>query len=719
MSPNPNRKSVSQPSLRRFSEPNRALSAPPPSDETTSPVSSSHSSSVFVDSLPRTDLLGPDTPGPVVQTVLGAESNLPSPSFSPQISQRASPNAQVESLDQGPKPHLDRELASVAPSTWPSPPQSSAPSVGFRDDDESVIIHPDDRALEDPDHDSRSHHRRSKHHHRHSAHHSRHHHGTHSKHHHHRHKHHHKHHRRTATGRHAFKKRRRDTLIAPLRFAKGADANFERKVTWLELFYDIAYIAVINATTHYMALHPSLADFGLFVVYFAAVWWTWVSFMVYTNRFDTDDFYHRFAAFAQMAALSSLALGIGGEDGSAGSYLPWAYGALRVILAAKYARVAYALPEARPLAWFYIPPILISAVLWFGSVFIPASLFKVKIFLWVFALALDYGKGFGSPDLRKDLPVCESHLPERFGLFTIITLGETLLAVLNAAGDVLTPKASVAAGDPGLVNLIDLVMRAEPDSGGPVDGAYVWVSVLCSILTVCAMWWAYFEARPTQTQDNPRWIYLHALLHGSNLCVAAGLDQVIHLAANENPQLSWSPVLLVSLGMFVFLVAAGAIRLSAKLAVGAYEASRRARIKIFIAPFALLPLATMFLVDYPVVLPISVSIIAVLVVVVDLATARTPFHPAYPKSRLAIHGHYHHHFVFKARDGRFRLYAKYQAQLMEDAAAGVAVEDPDGVQPSPIPADTPSMDDDVVAGVQQGAGVGELNNSPSLPSSSQ
>lgn len=82
----------------------------------------------------------------------------------------------------------------------------------------------------------------------------------------------------------------------------------ERKVGWLELFYDLIYVAAIiqlgNALSEHVGFGGFLAFFGLMT----PIWYTWTGFTFFSNRFVVDDFLHRVSVFVQMLFIGTVAV---------------------------------------------------------------------------------------------------------------------------------------------------------------------------------------------------------------------------------------------------------------------------------------------------------------------------------------------------------------------------------------------------------------------------
>lgn len=78
----------------------------------------------------------------------------------------------------------------------------------------------------------------------------------------------------------------------------------EKKVTWLELFYDLLFVAAVTAATHVL-LHVEDGQIHAeylvkFVLIFIPIWWAWVGQTIFVNRFGKDLFHQRIFLILQM-----------------------------------------------------------------------------------------------------------------------------------------------------------------------------------------------------------------------------------------------------------------------------------------------------------------------------------------------------------------------------------------------------------------------------------
>ncbi|MEM7724878.1 MAG: low temperature requirement protein A [Cyanobacteria bacterium P01_A01_bin.45] len=221
--------------------------------------------------------------------------------------------------------------------------------------------------------------------------------------------------------------------LQPPKLRIGAEAEEEnRRATWLELFYDLVFVVAVSQVAHYLHSHLSLQGFLGFIFLFAPIWWAWIGNTFYSNRFDSDDFGHRLFTGLQMLAIASLAVNVhhGLSDSSAGFAL--SYAATRILLVIEYLRVAKHIPVAKGLANHYSIGFAIAAIFWLISAFAPIP---IRFALWVLGLAIDFVTPLSAKRHQSILLPHTEHLPERFGLFTIIVLGEAIIAVVNGVSE--------------------------------------------------------------------------------------------------------------------------------------------------------------------------------------------------------------------------------------------------------------------------------------------
>jgi len=206
-----------------------------------------------------------------------------------------------------------------------------------------------------------------------------------------------------------------------------------RRATWLELFYDLIYVAVIAKLAVLFHSDFTFTGFCKFVFLFLPIWWAWVGHTMYANRFDSQDNYHRYLTFVQMAAALLLALFIEKALNETANYFAMTYIFIRLTYVISYIRVFVNLEETRPLLKTIIIGFSIGIILWLISIWFEPP---IKYYLWGAGMLIDLITPRYAAKSMKKISVHSQHLPERLGLFVIIVLGESIVAVLQGVGEV-------------------------------------------------------------------------------------------------------------------------------------------------------------------------------------------------------------------------------------------------------------------------------------------
>ncbi|MGW0435154.1 low temperature requirement protein A [Micromonospora sp. NPDC003197] len=213
-----------------------------------------------------------------------------------------------------------------------------------------------------------------------------------------------------------------------------------RHSSWLELFFDLAFVFAMTTVTARLGNDPRLtwgevlAALGLF----AALWWAWVGQAFFDTRFDCDDVTQRLSVLAAMVGAGAMAVGV--ADAPRTLLFPIGYLVVRGALLGLYLRVRASRTEFRWVTFIYLPGFGLGWLIWFGSLFAPPS---TRPALWATGLTIELLTPWIGRYLLKRAPVHTSHLPERLGLFTIILLGVSLTDLLDAVSD--APRGPVFA----------------------------------------------------------------------------------------------------------------------------------------------------------------------------------------------------------------------------------------------------------------------------------
>ena len=224
----------------------------------------------------------------------------------------------------------------------------------------------------------------------------------------------------------------------------------DRSVGFIELFYDLVYVVVIAQAAHHLAEHISWRTAAEFSVIFGMIWMAWLNGTLYQDLHGRDDGRSRTYIFAQMGILAVLAVYTGDAAGESGQGFAVAYTVFLLLLTWMWYSVRrqdsdeYSAITARYLAGMATSVVVIGI-----SSLLPD---EARVILWG---AFVIGWAAGSLAMRRllgesaGITMTDSTL-ERFGLFTIIVLGEVVVGVVNGLSEATRDFRTVATGLIGL-----------------------------------------------------------------------------------------------------------------------------------------------------------------------------------------------------------------------------------------------------------------------------
>ncbi len=200
----------------------------------------------------------------------------------------------------------------------------------------------------------------------------------------------------------------------------------DRHATWLELFFDLVYVVAVAELGGLLHEDHSLTGFLGFAGLFVIVWWTWLGFSTYADQFDTDDIVHRVGMVAVMFGVIVLTGTIPSALHGGSFAFALAYLLLRTLYIGMYFRVWLNVPEYRQFSAFVIGSTTLSASVWAVSLFFPEP---TRFAIWGLSFVVSIVVTVRGYVGLETIPRPTSHFSERLGLFTILVLGETVLAV--------------------------------------------------------------------------------------------------------------------------------------------------------------------------------------------------------------------------------------------------------------------------------------------------
>lgn len=344
------------------------------------------------------------------------------------------------------------------------------------------------------------------------------------------------------------------------------DEHHERRVGWLELFYDLVFVVVVSEVARYLSEHVSLGGVFGYMLLFLPVWWVWIGGTYYTERFETEDLSYRFFTFLLMLPTAALAVFAhhGLDTTSQGFAL--AYAAARSMIAFMWWRGGLYNPPARAMTNRYLLGFSTSIMLFVVSVFVPIPW---RFVLWGVGLFIDLFTPSTTLRAQTQLPrLSTSRLPERYGAFVIIVLGEAIVGVVDgvtaqvAAQSVFTLAVGLTGGlGMGLAFglwwvYFDFVARRRARSG--IWWGLAWSYLhLPLALAVAALGAAVLDVLATNgpvIAANLRWLVCGAV--AAALLTIALLEMTLRRDPDEPTRLHTSVLLKVTAAALALLIAA-------------------------------------------------------------------------------------------------------------------------------------------------------------------
>jgi len=306
----------------------------------------------------------------------------------------------------------------------------------------------------------------------------------------------------------------------------------------LELLFDLIFVVAVAAATdelaHGIAGGHGLAALAGFLQVFFAIWWAWMNFTWFASSYDTDDVAYRLLTMVQMSGVLVLAAGVPAAAGSDYRAVTVGYVIMRTGLVAQWLRAGVEDAASRRTAVRYATGISVLQVCWVVRLVLvetgvvpPAVQPALFVVLVVLELAVPrWAERVGPTNWHPH------HIAERYGLFTIILLGEGVLAASRG------------------------VRGALEDA--EISGPFITIAV-SGLLLLFALWWLYF-LEPAGDGLNDRrggsylWGYGHYGIFAALAALGAGLEVAVERTGRD---VAASPLAIgyaVAISVAVFLV---------------------------------------------------------------------------------------------------------------------------------------------------------------------
>ena len=271
----------------------------------------------------------------------------------------------------------------------------------------------------------------------------------------------------------------------PLRTADGHNHD-QRRASWLELFFDLAFVGAVGQLAGAFQNQPGLGNLARFFLLFTPIWLLWVQLSFYADRHESEDATHRISFLVAIGLCIALAASAPRAlDGDSTGFVI-AFVLLRGLQLLLYARARHHLPVTRPLYNCFLICFGAGGALWLSSLAVGGT---ARYALWAAALLAD---AIGSTAMlapRRRVPVNPVHLAGRFQLFVLIVLGESMARLISAAA--IRPWSLPLA-----------------------------VVLAVALITLAALWWAWLTTADHRALEAPLTVARFTAL---NLPLVAGI----------------------------------------------------------------------------------------------------------------------------------------------------------------------------------------------------
>ena len=331
------------------------------------------------------------------------------------------------------------------------------------------------------------------------------------------------------------------------RYARPQSPDGHSRASTLELFYDLVFVFAVTQISHTLLHELTWEVAGQQAVVLLAVWWTWNYTTWATNELDTNAVPVRALVVAVMLGSLLMSIAIPEAWGDRAMLFVGAYVAIQV---GRHSFMTFVVGArgtkernraGRITIWFCL-----SGAFWLAGGLADGH---ARTILWLIALAIDYSAPlllYWVPWLRRvqasAWDIATEHFAERFQLFVIIALGESIVATGAATSEI-----------------------------EPFDAPTVTAFVV-AFLSSAALWWLYFNRsaegsqRRLEMAENRTevardvYTYLHAFVVAGVIVSAIGDEIVIKHHADALPT---NELVAVVAGPVIYLLALALIRLRA------------------------------------------------------------------------------------------------------------------------------------------------------------
>mmetsp|Transcript_1160 Transcript_1160/g.2169 ORF Transcript_1160/g.2169 Transcript_1160/m.2169 type:complete len:597 (+) Transcript_1160:25-1815(+) len=325
-----------------------------------------------------------------------------------------------------------------------------------------------------------------------------------------------------------------------LRQVWGVEQESE-KIDWFELFYDLIYVALAINLSNFLASNSNGEGIATAVIYFAMLFFAWNSLTIFVSRFHQVDMFATIMQFIYSAVVVSMAIYVLEPIRDSAHKFSFAFLVSRGCLVAMYGQVALLVPRARVFGKIAVIGNTMSAIL-FAIATIDAVPTGATIILWLLA-AYPVELGWMTVMYTRpeaSLPINVEHMSERYGLFVMLMLGESVIAIVT-----------------------DATKTRSQD----------WVIIFCGFLLVYTNKLLYFESQPHQPEQHALrqatwrgriYQYTHMVLGMSLVGIGTGIKLLKKDVDYSKHHATPTTYRLLTYSLVVFHVSNNIIRLTHK-----------------------------------------------------------------------------------------------------------------------------------------------------------
>jgi low temperature requirement protein LtrA len=320
--------------------------------------------------------------------------------------------------------------------------------------------------------------------------------------------------------------------------AAEPEADAEHSTTPVELLWDLVFVFAVTQVATLLGHDLTLRGLGRAMLVLALIWWAWSAFVWATNAEDPDAMTFRVVLLLATALIFNVGVAVPQAFGREGTMFAATYALVRVLHLGLYVDASRRGNASLAAIAGFAVTVAIGMGLLLGGSFASGTL---RVILWVAAAAIDYaGPAWLTRERLRGLQrVAVAHFAERYSMFIIICLGESIVSIgVGANGHALTAERAAA--------------------------------ISFALLITIGLWWTYFDRLAAIAQervaahDDPviaaadSYSYLHLILVAGIIIFAVGAK--IAVAHVESP-LSSAARLTVCGGVALYLIGHTAFRL--------------------------------------------------------------------------------------------------------------------------------------------------------------